>query len=414
MNNKSFLISGHADFGRLETLRDYLLLKKVKFLVVLYFNLAFSNNSRSRIEVYENGRIKINFTIFNYIFKNNSKYKYILIFYTYFTYFFSIIKIYFIIKKKNIDFYIGIGTLIAFLTRIIFFVTSKKNSKFIFYCIDYFDRFNYLDDFLKIKFFINYLEQKIQFYLLKKSDFIWEISKAISIARNKSINISIKKELNRHIFNKRFIIPLGYSITLLKKISSINIENKNKLLKIVFIGVINPNQCLDELAEAIKIRSEFFINKIHIHVIGDGPYLSGFKSNLIKKKITNFFSIHGYLDLSKTSKIISGADYGYAIFPSFKGNHSLNAEPGKIKMYYIFNKPCIISNNIYLSKLIKRYKSGIVLKKIDSNLISRKLMKLVKYRSFYNNKFKKNILNFKNNECVADIHFDKFFNNIIF
>lgn len=414
MNNKSFLISGHADFGRLETLRDYLLLKKVKFLVVLYFNLAFSNNSRSRIEVYENGRLKINFTIFNYIFRNNSKYKYILIFYTYFTYFFSIIKIYFIIKKKNIDFYIGIGTLITFLTRIIFFVTSKKNSKFIFYCIDYFDRFNYLDDFLKIKFFINYLEQKIQFYLLKKSDFIWEISKAISIARNKSINISIKKELNRHIFNKRFIIPLGYSITLLKKISSINIENKNKLLKIVFIGVINPNQCLDELAEAIKIRSEFFINKIHIHVIGDGPYLSGFKSNLIKKKITNFFSIHGYLDLSKTSKIISGADYGYAIFPSFKGNHSLNAEPGKIKMYYIFNKPCIISNNIYLSKLIKRYKSGIVLKKIDSNLISRKLMKLVKYRSFYNNKFKKNILNFKNNECVADIHFDKFFNNIIF
>jgi glycosyltransferase involved in cell wall biosynthesis len=414
MNNKSFLISGHADFGRLETLRDYLLLKKVKFLVVLYFNLAFSNNSRSRIEVYENSTIKINYTIFNYIFKNNSKYKYILIFYTYFTYFFSIIKIYFIIRKKKIDFYIGIGTLITFLTRIIFFVTSKKNSKFIFYCIDYFDRFNYLDDFLKIKFFINYLEQKIQFYLLKKSDFIWEISKAISIARNKSINISIKKELNSHIFNKRFIIPLGYSITLLKKISSINIKNKNKLLNIVFIGVINPNQCLDELAEAIKIRSEFFINKIHIHVIGDGPYLSGFKSNLIKKKITNFFSIHGYLDLSKTSKIISGADYGYAIFPSFKGNHSLNAEPGKIKMYYIFNKPCIISNNIYLSKLIKRYKSGIVLKKINSNLISRKLMKLVKYRSFYNNKFKKNILNFKNNECIADIHFDKFFNNIIF
>ena len=288
MNNKSFLISGHADFGRLETLRDYLLHKKVKFLVVLYFNLAFSNNSRSRIEVYENGRIKINFTIFNYIFKNNSKYKYILIFYTYFTYFFSIIKIYFIIKKKKIDFYIGIGTLITFLTRIIFFVTSKKNSKFIFYCIDYFDRFNYLDDFLKIKFFINYLEQKIQFFLLKKSDFIWEISKAISIARNKSINISIKKELNSHIFNKRFIIPLGYSITLLKKISSINIKNKNKLLNIVFIGVINPNQCLDELAEAIKIRSEFFINKIHIHVIGDGPYLSGFKSNLIKKKNNKF------------------------------------------------------------------------------------------------------------------------------
>ena len=155
MNDKSFLISGHADFGRLETLRDYLLLKKVKYLVVVYFNLAFSKNNRSRIEVYEKGRIKLKFKIFNYTYNNNSKYKYILTFYTYITYFFSIIIIYFIIKKKKIDFYIGIGTLITFLNRLIFFLSSDKNSKFIFYCIDYFN--NNLHFLLNAHFFLMHI-----------------------------------------------------------------------------------------------------------------------------------------------------------------------------------------------------------------------------------------------------------------
>jgi glycosyltransferase involved in cell wall biosynthesis len=197
---------------------------------------------------------------------------------------------------------------------------------------------------------------------------------------------------------------------MIKKISNDNIKKNNKILRIVFIGVVNPNQCLDELAEAIKIRSEYFTNKIHVHIIGDGPYLSVLKSNLVKRKVINFFTIHGYLDLNKTSKIISSADYGYAVFPSCKSNHSLNAEPGKIKMYYIFNIPCLISNNIYLSKLIKKYECGEVLNGTNPNLISSTLIKLIRYKLFYNNKFKKNILNFRNNECIADVHFDKFFN----
>jgi len=416
MKNLSFFIAGHAEYGRLEALRDFFLLNKVKYLIVLYLDLAFTKKKFSRIEIYRNGNIKKKINIYNYTFDNKSKYGYIRIILTYFTYFFSIFRILRLIRNKKINFYIGIGTIITLITKIIFFFSSRKDSKLIFYCIDYFNRFYYLEDFLKIKYFINYFEFKIQFYLLKTSDFIWEISKMISIARNKSPDFSENetKKLINQIKKKTYVIPLGYSTVMHKNIKKLNLKKiRGDVLNIVFIGVINPNQGLDTLADAIKINFKFFMKKIHIHIIGDGPYLSNFKNNLIKNNLQSFFSIYGRLDFNKVSKIIFASDYGYAIFPNFKGNHSLNGEPGKIKMYYIYNLPCIVSHNVYLSKLIKKYDAGLVLRKNTLKEISSNLIRLVKYKSYYNDKFKNNVLNFKNNECISDVHFNNFFNQVL-
>lgn len=210
------------------------------------------------------------------------------------------------------------------------------------------------------------------------------------------------------------MIPLGYSTIMFNNIKKLNLKKiRSDVLNIVFIGVINPHQGLDTLINVIKINSKFFMKKIHIHIIGDGPYSNNLKKILIKNNLNSFFSIYGRLDFKKASKIIFAADYGYAIFPNFKGNHSLNAEPGKIKMYYIYNIPCIVSYNVYLSKMIKKYDAGLVIKKNTLEEISSNLIKLVKYKSYYNNKFKNNVLNFKNSECISDVHFDKFFNYVL-
>ena len=143
MQSSSFLIAGHAEFGRLETLRDYLIKKKIRYILVIYFNLAFSKLKKGRIEIYINGRIKNKINLFHYTFRNNSKYKYILILFTYFTYLLSIVKIYNIVKKKKINIYVGIGTYISFLLYVIFLSDKNKNKLFIYYYIYFFNRFFY-------------------------------------------------------------------------------------------------------------------------------------------------------------------------------------------------------------------------------------------------------------------------------
>ena len=62
------LISGHAQYGRLETLRDYFILRKAEILVVIYFDLAFSKKKNSKIEIYEKGVLKNTFDIYNFYF----------------------------------------------------------------------------------------------------------------------------------------------------------------------------------------------------------------------------------------------------------------------------------------------------------------------------------------------------------
>ncbi len=409
MQSSSFLIAGHAEFGRLETLRDYLVKKKIGYILVVYFDLAFSKLKKARIEIYINGRIKKKINLFHYTFQNNSKFKYILIFFTYFTYLLSIFKIYRIVKKKKINIYIGIGTYITFLLYIVF-IFHKKNKIFIYYCIDFFNRFFYKKDFLKIKYFINYLEFKIQLFLLKKSNYVWEISKKISNARNENLNFSKSYKINSYLECKRFIMPLGYSKKFIKAINkNITKIKKKNIINIVFIGVVNSNQSLDELIIAVKFNKTFFNNKIHIFIVGDGEYLNKVKNKIIINKLQSFFTICGFLNEKKLAKIMLIADYGYAVFSNFKGNHSLNAEPGKIKLYSIYNIPCIVTKNIYLSKLIKKYDCGLIIKDNNQKSISSIIKKIIRNNNFYKKKFSKNIKKFIKKECIADLHFENFF-----
>ena len=410
MQSSSFLIAGHAEFGRLETLRDYLIKKKIRYILVVYFNLAFSKLKKGRIEIYINGRIKNKINLFHYTFRNNSKYKYILILFTYFTYLLSIVKIYNIVKKKKINIYVGIGTYISFLLYVIFLSDKNKNKLFIYYCIDFFNRFFYKKDFLKIKYFINYIELKIQLYLLKKSDYVWEISKKISNVRSKAINFINAYKINSHLKRKKFILPLGYSKKFINDINKniIKIKKKN-IVNIVFIGVVNPNQSLDELIIAVKHNKDFFNNKIHIYIVGEGEYLNEVKSKIILNKLQNFFTICGFLNNKKLIKIMSIADYGYAVFSNFKGNHSLNAEPGKIKLYSIYKIPCIVTKNIYLSKLLKKYECGLIIKDNKHKTIANIIKKIIRNNYIYKKKFRRNIKEFIKKECIADFHFENFF-----
>jgi hypothetical protein len=106
---------------------------------------------------------------------------------------------------------------------------------------------------------------------------------------------------------------------------------------------------------------------------------------------------------------MSIADYGYAVFSNFKGNHSLNAEPGKIKLYSIYKIPCIVTKNIYLSKLLKKYECGLIIKDNKHKTIANIIKKIIRNNYIYKKKFRRNIKEFIKKECIADFHFENFF-----
>ena len=146
---------------------------------------------------------------------------------------------------------------------------------------------------------------------------------------------------------------------------------------------------------------------MYLDIIGNGPYYSNIKNMIASYQIEHLVNLHGFLEKEKAELIISNSLLGYALFPNDKDNHSLNAEPGKIKYYYILNKPVILSNNIDLSHKINDYGCGFIIEpKVDSlkNLLTllSKEIDSIKQKEL-------NISNFISKECISDNHFDKFF-----
>jgi glycosyltransferase involved in cell wall biosynthesis len=144
---------------------------------------------------------------------------------------------------------------------------------------------------------------------------------------------------------------------------------------------------------------------MYVHIIGDGPFKNNLQCIVKKKEISKYFFFYGFLDEKKVANVFSRCDLGYAVFPDYADNHSLNAEPGKVKCYYIYKLPVVITNNIYLSKLIKKYNCGFVIRP-NQRSINELLKKNLKSMC---RKISLNINNFYQNECLATKHFDKFF-----
>jgi glycosyltransferase involved in cell wall biosynthesis len=323
------LILGQASNSQTERLEIFF---KNKFnkICIICFNNIFNKNGEIFLRKYTNNKLV-------YSKKYSTKYKIIYnevdVLINFCKLFFKIIKI---LQNKRFNIAIGIA---LFSSIVCLYLKIKRNlKKYVYFCLDYYLPNNKLINKIFIKLF-NILDKLIAYYAFK----VWSISYRLAKLRNFS-NL-----------NKNLIIPNGCFSNI--KTKPYDFSSK----KIVFVGTISDNHALPQLLEVLeKLNKSFGVN---LEIIGSGPKNNEIKKKIMQLNLCKIVKFHGFIKSNnKINKIIQSAAICYSVWTNSVEDNSNLADPGKPKLYTSLDRPMIISDNVYISKFIKKFNAGIVIK----------------------------------------------------
>jgi len=398
---KSVLILGVANYGRTEVIRDYFIKNKIKNLYIIVYDGPYAANKESSFLHYKFGKLIKKVKYKSFTIKNLTRLKYPLVSIVFFYYLINTIKSIRHIKD-NLDYSISVGTFLSACNIILKKITFSK-VKTIYYSIDYYlNQPNYLGDFLSFQKTMINIFYRIDSYVYKQADFYWELTESIEATRKKILGKKLK-------IRKKYSVPLGYSKLFHEEYNKTSIKKKNIMKnRYALIGVVSKNQGLDLILKLLQ-KYKNKLGNIEFMIVGTGPYLNEFKELVVKLNLDQYFYFTGFLKLESLAKELSTVTFGITMFPNLKSNHSLSAEPGKIKLFYSLNTPIIISNNVLISKKIEEFKAGVIIEYNEDKLFK----SIIKYQD--DSKYEaicNNAKLFKKEECISDIHFDKAFKSM--
>jgi glycosyltransferase involved in cell wall biosynthesis len=343
LSKSNVLLCGLAFTSRTETLENYLK-EKVNSLVVISLSSCFLKENLSSCKVYESAVLKSEFKISNFRIKDYKWYRQPFIILVFMVNWLSTIHC--LIKlKKRYDIYIGISYTFALLGCILKKIKVVKS--LLYYCTDYYipnSRFDFNAFFVRL---INILD----YFTVKNSDYIWDVSPQISEYREEIGGI--KKESYRNI-----LVPLGYSRSLsrFKPLEEINRWD------IGFVGTITASQGLQLLVETMtEILKE--LPQIKVKVIGEGQFLEELKKSVSEKGLHNYFTFYGFIkEDAKLLDILCSCAIGIALWNySLDDKNIICADPGKTKLYALCGLPIITTRYCSLSAEIISHKAGIII-----------------------------------------------------
>lgn len=327
IENIDLLILGQAKNSQTERLEKFFK-NKFKKIIVISFSSIFTQNAKILLKKYVNERL-LSLEELTVKYANNKNEIFILV--NFFKLFIQINKA---LKNKKIKIAIGIA---LFSCVVCFYLKIRGNlSKYIYFCLDYYKPNDKIIN--KIYVFFTYtLDWLVAFYSYK----IWSISYRLARLRN-PLNL-----------NKSLIVPNGC-------IKNNNTKNYNfSSKKIVFVGTISDNQALLQLCEIVKKLNKNY--GVTLDIIGSGPYEKNIERKVLKLKLGNIVKFHGFINSdNQMNLLIQDAAICFCVWTNSKDDNSSLADPGKPKLYTSQNRPMIISNNVYISKFIKKFNAGLV------------------------------------------------------
>lgn len=347
--NVDLLILGQEKNSQTERL-EFFFKKKFNKIIVIAFSSIFKKNGKILLTKYTNQKLTFSneYTI-KYL--NNVNEIFIII-----NFFRLFIKIINLLKKKKINMAIGIA---LFSSTICFYLKIKGSlNKYIYYCLDYYNSNNKIINKLYVL-ITRILDKIVTFYSYK----IWSISYRLAKIRKFSC------------INKSLIVPNGCANNIIR--NKYNILSK----KIVFVGTISHNHALAQLLEVLRKLNETL--GVNLEIIGSGPYENKIKTQIAELNLKNIVKLHGFIKSdNKVNKIVQNAAICYCVWTNSIDDNSSLADPGKPKLYTSLNRPMIISDNVYISKFIRKFNAGIVIKPTTNDIFNSldKFFRSKKYR----------------------------------
>jgi len=383
----NFLLVGQLRTSRTETIEDYLK-EKAKRLSVIGFMSPFASYNEARCTSYDNGLKKKEFFLPSFIIKKVYSWNKPLMVFSFLLYaiiiFSSVRRL-----RQKFDIFIGVATFSSLLGIIL-----KKMGyvhKVIYYCIDYYPRQK------KVNFdsLINIIYRRLDAWLIKKADIIWEISPKIKEGRFRYAGLEPASY-------QSLIVPLGYSSNIQRDCS---FEQRERWT-LGFVGTLSENQGLQLVIQAMPELIKQF-PEIKVRVIGHGPYFSPLKELVQRLKVEDRFIFYGFIkDEEKVYDILSGCMAGLATWTNEEDDNSLYADPGKPKLYALLGLPVIITSGPYISSLISELKAGEVIN-YDINNFILAVTKIISSRESFE-LYEQGVRGFKQ-YCLASKIFDQAF-----
>lgn len=169
-------------------------------------------------------------------------------------------------------------------------------------------------------------------FCAKNSDVVWDLSTAISRARDINMKSGQKAPM-------KTIAPLTYS----SKLLTIRPLSEIERWTIAFVGTLNELQGLQLLIEAMPEILRCLPYTL-VRIIGDGPYAGKLKRMVNESGLNKHFVFYGFVRKdSDMIDIISRCAIGVAPFVPTPENNALTADPGKPKLYTFLGLPVIIT-----------------------------------------------------------------------
>jgi len=343
IKNKDILVIGQLRTSRTETVEDYLLNQKIRSLGVIGVMSPFATYNESRATLYDNANKIKEFPLSCFSIKKVRWWNRPLMCISFLTYIFSILTA---VRKldRKYDLVIGIATFSSMLG--IFLKKIGIVKQVIYYCLDYYPP----PTKLCFNSFVNFVYKHIDAWLVKKADFVWEISPRIKEGRKKFMNVD-------PFSYQTIIVPLGYDNTINKNYA---FEQRQRWT-IGFVGTLSDNQGLQMVAKAMPELAKKF-PEIRVSIVGHGPYAGELKSLIKDLGVENRFIFHGFVkEEEKVHEILSRTMLGLATWTGDETDNSIYADPGKPKLYALLGLPVIITKAPYISKQIQELKAGEVI-----------------------------------------------------
>lgn len=341
------IVSHELYYGAAQALRDYLLGKKIRYL--LFISLPFYVQRNAKVYKYHNGK-----EVEKKIYKRNISFgilDYCIDF---------LLTFWWVWRERELhDLFIGAGTLDCFVGVVL--KKLKKVKRVIFYSID----------FTPIRFrnpLLNNIYHMIEILCVKYADKVWNVSPRIAQGRKKFLRISRSY--------KQKVVPIGVWNEKVKKTPFDQIKKH----QLVFAGHLLEKQgvqlVLNAIPSIIKKISDFTFL-----IVGGGEYEEELKKITKRLEIEKHVVFTGWIqDKDKINGMLSKSACAIAPYkPEEKQlfNFTYYADPTKVKDYLSVGLPVILTNVPYNARDLVRKKCGVVVE-YDKDKIAQAVTSLMK------------------------------------
>jgi glycosyltransferase involved in cell wall biosynthesis len=389
----SVLIIGQHLTSRTEAVRDFLL-SRTDRVAVIALGSAFVDKKANHFFDFEKGKLEKHY-VFHHGSLKKIKSRALLIPATFFLYFFDILCILFVLRRR-VDLCIGISHFPGLVGAMM--KSTGICRKTVYYAIDYYMPHKNPGRFISLLLKVENFADRIAVLI---SDEVWNISTRIVEARDKFNGIK-----NEKYANKSKIVPLGYSKKFFRNKGAKDIDR----YAVVFVGVIVEGQGLELILEALP-EIKRIIPTIQIRVIGTGPFLSRFRGMVSSNHLEDIFRFYGFIESeNEMLEVISSSAVGISLWDNRinKFLNSYTGDPGKTKLYSACGLPAIVSNSTVYSKVVTEGKAGIAINYECKELVGAMNTILSDDDAYY--EYKTNAIITASDYCDSEIIFSKVLN----